>query len=754
MSRQVKLGCCCNVCVMLIGAVLSASGASDITNWAQTTPCPLAVYQYDPVATDTHVYVMTGNSPSGNHSEVFCAALSENGDLGEWRSTTPLPVIDQGAGVALYNNWLYVITENGGHVFRAPIQSDGSVGAWLDEEPTPIGATSGGRLNVRAHQGRLYTFGGWGGYGVFSNRVFVADIDAAGALGPWQETTPMPEPRQHHSVHFLNDRVYIFGGIAGYVGPILATAYSAPVLENGTIGPWRQEANLPYPLWQHSSMSVGNDIFILGGQRTYSDAQSFAIFKATISVVDGAMSQWIYQSALPGVFPLCIGAVYVPSAQVAYLVGGATGNGSQCTREVWVTCRPPTADAGQDQARAEGTLVTLNGSGSIIPCGEPHYDWSQIAGPAVTLSDPHSPTPTFAAPQVSPGGATLTFQLVISDGFQSSAPDTVNVTVTNMNKCPHAVPRIQLPAAEGSPVKLCASDSYDEDGDPLTYHWEQISGTPVLIDPPFDAECITFTAPWVGPAGDTLVFELTVSDGLCSSSSTVGIQVENIDHPPVAYAGEDQTMLEGATVTLNATGSSDPDGDALAYNWEQRSGPSVALSDPHNPTPIFTAPLVAYGTTVTLVFRVTVDDGWGLSDDDEVEITVRHRNASPRCDLGRPSVASLWPPNHKLVPVTILGVADPENSQVTITILDVTQDEPVNGTGDGDTAPDAVIQGGTVLLRAERSGNGNGRVYRITFQAVDADGGSCTGQVSVTVPHERPAANSIDDGQIYHSLQP
>ena len=57
-------------------------------------------------------------------------------------------------------------------------------------------------------------------------------------------------------------------------------------------------------------------------------------------------------------------------------------------------------------------------------------------------------------------------------------------------------------------------------------------------------------------------------------------------------------------------------------------------------------------------------------------------------------------------------MADPEDHGVTVTVTGVTQDEPINGSGDGDTSPDAVLQGGAALVRAERSGNGTGRVYR------------------------------------------
>ena len=91
-----------------------------------------------------------------------------------------------------------------------------------------------------------------------------------------------------------------------------------------------------------------------------------------------------------------------------------------------------------------------------------------------------------------------------------------------------------------------------------------------------------------------------------------------------------------------------------------------------------------------------------------------------------------------------------------MTILGVTQDEPVNGSGDGDTSPDAIIQRGDtedrVLIRAERNGNGNGRVYRINFAADDGFE-SCLGWVNVSVPSSRKATAS-DDGQGFASTQP
>ena len=104
--------------------------------------------------------------------------------------------------------------------------------------------------------------------------------------------------------------------------------------------------------------------------------------------------------------------------------------------------------------------------------------------------------------------------------------------------------------------------------------------------------------------------------------------------------------------------------------------------------------------------------------------------------------------------IAILDVTDPDNDHVTITVTGVTQDEPVQGLGDGDSSPDAVLQGDTALLRAERAGNGNGRVYRVSFMADDGHGSQCTGAVTVCVPHDRRPGICVVDGQQYDSTQP
>ena len=88
---------------------------------------------------------------------------------------------------------------------------------------------------------------------------------------------------------------------------------------------------------------------------------------------------------------------------------------------------------------------------------------------------------------------------------------------------------------------------------------------------------------------------------------------------PTAYAGADQMVAPGTSVTLDASGSSDLDGDTLeGHSWEQPAGPRVMLSSTTAVSPTFTAPSMQ----TTLTFRVTVSDGRGGSDSDTVTIRV------------------------------------------------------------------------------------------------------------------------------------
>jgi hypothetical protein len=425
----------------------------------------------------------------------------------------------------------------------------------------------------------------------------------------------------------------------------------------------------------------------------------------------------------------------------------------------------PLAYAGPDQIVSETPwhlpTVQLDGSSSMGGAISPEAltcQWTQIAGPAVALSDATVCNPTFTAPLL-PANSTqvLTFKLEVGDDQQSSE-DFVDITVNNNNHAPVCIVPDPFEVAEASPaVELIGSASYDPDDDTLTYSWVQDYGPQTIIISGADTANATFRAPWIiNGGGDILVseiyqFSLTVNDGQLSDSCAVIVEINNLNHFPTADAGPNRVVPEGEICTLSGLASSDPDNDQLLYTWQQINGPEVNLDDPYCATPWFVTPWVDTGGA-DLVFALTVDDQYGGADTKSVLINVDNIGDPPSCIDAQPSIAELWPPNHKMISIGIENIGTGGLPTTTV-ITGVSQDEPSNGLGDGDTACDAVFSddASKVMLRAERAGSGNGRVYHVTFTATNEQG-SCAGVVQVGVPlSKKKGAVCVDEGALYPS---
>jgi len=133
------------------------------------------------------------------------------------------------------------------------------------------------------------------------------------------------------------------------------------------------------------------------------------------------------------------------------------------------TNAPPTADAGPDQVVSEGVTVILDASNSSDPDdGIASYLWEQTGGISVTLSDPTAVQPTFTAPNVGPGGASLTFRLTVTDNGGLQSTDTCIVNVTWENTPPTANAGPDQVVLDSDEVTLDGSQSY---GTIVFYEW-------------------------------------------------------------------------------------------------------------------------------------------------------------------------------------------------------------------------------------------------------------------------------------------
>jgi hypothetical protein len=273
----------------------------------------------------------------------------------------------------------------------------------------------------------------------------------------------------------------------------------------------------------------------------------------------------------------------------------------------------PVASAGPDQSATLGTPAVLDGSGSSDVDGDPlTFQWSLVATPAgsaAVLDAPGSVSPSFLVDL--PG--TYVAQLVVNDGTVSSAPDTV--VVTTENRPPVAAAGADQTVPLGGVVGLDGGGSGDPDGDPITFRWSLASvpaGSAALLSDP-NAQAPTFVADRRG----TYVAQLIVNDGqLDSVPDTVAISTEN--SAPRADAGLDQAVTAGATVALDGSGSSDPDGDPITFAWSflsRPAGSAAALSDPTASAPTFVADRPG-----AFLVQLMVSDGVLASEPDSVLI--------------------------------------------------------------------------------------------------------------------------------------
>lgn len=237
---------------------------------------------------------------------------------------------------------------------------------------------------------------------------------------------------------------------------------------------------------------------------------------------------------------------------------------------------------------------------------------------------------------------------------------------------------------------------------------------------------------WISVAvdGRTWTFMVT-QDGapaatIAGSVSSNGVPLANV--PVVAYS---------STGSFAAVGFSRADGSfsvtAAGGSYRLRTFASAGLYIDEAWKDIACVPSCT-STTGDLVIAATGQTTAGIDFD------LRRRDAQPPIIHSvTPSVSSLGPPNHKMMPVTISIVASDDSKLApACQVIGVASNEAVDGTGDGNTAPDWQIVSSTqILLRAERSGQGSGRIYTVTVECRDAANNKSTATTAVTVLHDQ-----------------
>ena len=242
---------------------------------------------------------------------------------------------------------------------------------------------------------------------------------------------------------------------------------------------------------------------------------------------------------------------------------------------------------------------------------------------------------------------------------------------------------------------------------------------------------------WTAGISSANIYKVNIDTGAGTGAPLFNAAVLGANAAGLAIAGEPTVAVEGPPGSVTCSDGIDNDRDGLVDNDD----PDCQACGNGN-----------------LDLGEQCDDG-NTADGDGCSAICELENEAPDCSAAAPSVSVIWPPNHQGVPVSVLGVTDPDGDEVSIAIDSIRQDEPVleAGTGSGKTCPDgAGVDTDTAEVRAERAGNpkvpGDGRVYHIAFTADDGLGGTCTDKVTVCVPHnQRPGSTCVDQGPLFDS---
>ena len=291
----------------------------------------------------------------------------------------------------------------------------------------------------------------------------------------------------------------------------------------------------------------------------------------------------------------------------------------------------PMANAGTAQNVVVASLVTLDGSGSSDANRDPlTYAWtltSKPTGSTAMLGSSTSPKPTFTADAAGDYVASL----IVSDGKASSAVATVHVNASAGNAAPMANAGAAQNVVVGAVVTLDGSGSSDANGDSLTYAW-----TPTSKPTGSTATLASRTSPkpsFTADVAGTYIVSLLVNDGKVNSAfATVSVNASTANATPIANAGVAQTVLVKSVVTLDGSGSSDANGDSLAYAWTLTSKPpgsTAMLASSTSSKPSFAADVA--GIYIASLF---VNDGKVNSVVATVSVNASAANAVPIANAG------------------------------------------------------------------------------------------------------------------------
>ena len=546
----------------------------------------------------------------------------------------------------------------------------------------------------------------WGGgndpenlSGFNSGGVYDPDVDT------WTSTstTGAPTGRSVHTAVWTGSEMVIWGGFGGSMVPNASGGRYDP-----TSDAWLPTSmkNCPEGRYYHTSVWTGKEMIVWGGLGYFDFLKSGGRY-------DPEADSWAPTSVVNAPAPRIENSAVWDGREMIIWGGGDMDDPTGGRYSPDGAFDVPTVDAGPDArvecASAGGTEVQLSGSGK--GCGALTFTWTgpfvegggivQGSGVAVTLPLGSN---AIALHVDDTHGQSVTDTVIVD--VQDTTPPALTCSSPQSTEC--AGPNGAQVHAAATPIDSCSPAVQVTNS-------QTSGGSDATASYPLGTTTVIFSA--TDPSGNTAT---------CSVPVTIRDTIPPILTCPTVAPAECSSPA-GAAVNAVAAATDVCSAKVTLLNSQTPNGGDGSGTYPLGSTPVTFTAQDPSGNIATCSTPVTVKDTIPPT------LTV----------LANPP--TLWPPNHDLVQVSIAGqvrdICDP-NPQVALVSVTSSEPDDAPGMGDGNTTGDiAGADVGTldteVDLRAERNGTGPGRVYQITYRAVDSSGNSTPAFAVVTVTHDQ-----------------
>ncbi len=255
----------------------------NLSNWSQTTALPAKRFFHGMAVLNNYIYVIGGlDDTATQQATVFKAVVNQDGTLGPWTTTTPLPQSLSDFGTAVFNGSIYIV--GGDHngfsvstVYSATPDGAGNIAAWNPANSLPVEIS---RQAIAQTDQQIYLAGG----ARFTNSVseFLPNVYYGTGSTAWNASVPLPVNLVYAAGVAYGGQLYIVGGAFNNGANLENNIRSTLLNMNGSVaGSWQSSNVLSAPR-QRSAAVLSDDGWIYAIQGQSGDLQSGGVALATI----------------------------------------------------------------------------------------------------------------------------------------------------------------------------------------------------------------------------------------------------------------------------------------------------------------------------------------------------------------------------------------------------------------------------------------------------------------------------------------